>query len=227
MLTTVSTPESDSGDTRGRLLDAAEILFGERGSETVSLREISRVAGARNVMAAQYWFTDRGGLVQALLDRHDPEVEARRHALLDAYEAGGHEEVHGLAGALVRPLATKLDQGAGGLGYLRTLAEQLTSPSPSLIPLHLEREGSSIRRWSELVGPLLEDEALRTHRRFLAVRFAVSELALRARRSERRDDRLFVAHLVDVSAGLLLAPVSAESRRLRAVLEVDRAAEAE
>jgi AcrR family transcriptional regulator len=212
----VGAHDPDRGkDTRTRLLDAAEVLFGERGSETVSLREISRAADARNVIAAQYWFTDRGGLVQALLDRHEPEVEARRHALLESYEAEGHRDVHELAGALVRPLAPKLDQGAGGLGYLRTLTEQLNSPSPSLVPLHLEREGSSMQRWSELVGPLLDDEAVRMHRRFLTVRFVVSELALRARRSGRRDDRLFVAHLIDLAAGLLLAPVSAESRRLR------------
>lgn len=205
-----------SKDTRTRLLDAAETLFGERGSDSVPLREISRAAGARNVMAAQYWFGDRSGLVQALLDRHEPEVEARRHALLDAYEAAGEPSVPALASALVRPLAPKLHQGVAGLGYLRTLAEQLNSPEPSLVPLHLEREGSSMRRWSDLVGPLLDDEAVRMHRRFLTVRFVVSELALRARRVDRRDHQLFVAHLIDVSSGLLLAPVSTESRRLRA-----------
>ncbi|WP_181784780.1 TetR/AcrR family transcriptional regulator, partial [Pseudonocardia pini] len=74
-------------DTRSRLLDAAEALFAERGSESVSLREIGRAAGARNVIAAQYWFTDRDGLVRALVERHAPDIETARHSLLDEYEA--------------------------------------------------------------------------------------------------------------------------------------------
>jgi AcrR family transcriptional regulator len=221
------TREADGQDTRSRLLSAAEVLFAERGSEAVSLREIGRAAGARNVIAAQYWFTDREGLIRALLDRHRPEIEARRHALLDAYEARDHrcaeavrgperdEAVHELAGALVRPIAVKLDQGAAGAGYLRTVADLLTRPVPMMAPLAIDEPGSSTSRWRELLEPLLEPEAVELHRRFHTMRFVAVEVALRAR-SGRTDHRMFVSQLVDAAAGLLSARVSEESRRLHA-----------
>ncbi|AEA25316.1 regulatory protein TetR [Pseudonocardia dioxanivorans CB1190] len=221
----MSRATDEGADTRTRLLRAAEELFAERGSEAVSLREIGRAAGARNVIAAQYWFTDRDGLVQALLDRHLADIEQRRHAMLDAFEAGPHaaavaggpgadEAVHALAAALVEPLAAKLDEGAPGAGYLRTVADLLTRPVPSTAPLALDRPGASTARWRALLEPLLEPEALELHRRFLAIRFVAVEVAQRAR-SGRDDHRLFVSQLVDAAAGLLGATVSARTRELR------------
>ena len=73
--------------TRGVLVATAEQLFAERGLEGVSLREINAAAGQRNSSALQYHFGDRGGLIRAVLAKHQPEVESRRHALLDEYEA--------------------------------------------------------------------------------------------------------------------------------------------
>lgn len=211
-------------DTRARLLDAAEALFAERGSEAVSLREIGRAAGARNVIAAQYWFTDRDGLIQALIERHAPEIESARHVLLDAYEealeagdAGDEQErLHTLAGALARPPAHELDQGVSGAGYLRTVADLLTRPEPSTEHLGYDREGGSIVRWRRLLEPLLDPDAVVLHRRFYVIRFVDVELALRARAPGRRDHRLFVSQLVDSAAGLLAAASSDETRALRA-----------
>lgn len=210
---------ADGRDTRSRLLAAAEELFAERGSEAVSLREIGRAAGARNVIAAQYWFTDREGLIRALLQRHGPQIEAARHGLLDAYEAappaGRDDAVHGLAAALVRPLAVKLDQGTAGAGYLRTVADLLTRPVPFVEPLAFDDPGSSVSRWRGLLEPLLEPEAVDLHRRFHTIRFVVVEMALRAR-SGRSDHALFTSQLVDAAAGLLSARVSEQTRALRA-----------
>ncbi|GEL21439.1 hypothetical protein PSU4_03930 [Pseudonocardia sulfidoxydans NBRC 16205] len=228
-MTRVAGPDggaADGRDTRSRLLSAAEELFADRGSDAVSLREIGRAAGARNVIAAQYWFTDRDGLVQALLDRHAPEVERHRHRLLDEFGAGPHADavvggpgadgaVHELAAALVEPLAAKLDQGAAGAGYLRTVADLLTRPVPSMAPLALDQPGGSIGRWRALLEPVLEPDAVELHRRFLTVRFVAVEMAQRAR-AGRDDHRLFVSQLVDAAAGLLGSRVSARTRELRA-----------
>lgn len=52
--------------TRNHLLDVAEQLFGERGVNAVSLREIRIEAGARNTAAIQFHFGDREGLIRAL-----------------------------------------------------------------------------------------------------------------------------------------------------------------
>ncbi len=210
-----STQKHGIDDTPSRLLLAAERLFADRGIETVSLREISRAAGARNVIAAQYWFKDRDGLIRALLAKHRVEVEFRRHALLDAYEADADDDVRQLAGALVRPLAAKLDDATSGSGYLKMLADLLTRPQPPVAPLELDDPNSSMVRWRGCLEPLLDPAALALHRRFLTVRFVVVELAGRAQAAGRQHHELFVSQLVDAATGLLTAPVSAETNRLR------------
>jgi AcrR family transcriptional regulator len=94
---------ASNGTTRDRLVAAAERLFAERGIDTVSLREINQASGARNSMAIQYHLSDRIGLIQAVLDKHLPTLEARRHSLLDPYEADSSDGLRALGGALVRP----------------------------------------------------------------------------------------------------------------------------
>src|SRR4029453_18429930 len=103
------------GTTSERLITAAERLFAAHGIDAISLREINRAAAARNGWARQYHFRDRDGLVRAVMAKHHRDVEARRHAMLDAYEADGRDDVRALAGALVRPLAAKLADEDGGV----------------------------------------------------------------------------------------------------------------
>jgi AcrR family transcriptional regulator len=202
--------------TADRLIAAAEQLFALHGIDGISLREINRAAGARNGSALQYHFRDREGLLRAVMAKHHREVEARRHAMLDAYEAEGREDVRALAGALVRPLASKLADEDGGAQYLQILADLINRPRPVINPADLDDPTSSIFRWRNLVGRLLEDDATRLHRRFVAIRFAAVELGRRARSAPHSDDRLFTSHLVDLVAGVLTTPLSDETRRLAA-----------
>ena len=239
-----SVPVSAPGEARVRLIRAAEVLFAERGLDGVSLREITAAADVGNSSAIQYHFGDRSGLVRAVLAKHHPAVEARRHALLDQYEADGAEELRTLTGALVRPLAAELDNSDGGAGYLQVMSELASAPRPVLSSASIEDPGDSTYRWRALVEPLLTPEAVRLHRRFTAVQFTLTELARRGRdervRDDRppddlgggastrttptrnaptrtapsRDDRLFTSHLVDLVTALLAAPVSEETLRL-------------
>ncbi|MFF5261570.1 TetR/AcrR family transcriptional regulator [Actinomadura viridis] len=213
--------------TRERLLDAAQHLYARRGLDAVSLREINQAAGARNATAVQYHFGDRAGIVRAVFDRHRPDVEARRHALLDAYEAGRRapgrrgdpaarqEDVRALAGALVRPLAARLED-EGGRDFLRIWAEVINRPDPLVPAAALEDPRDSVYRWRMLVLPLLEADAARLHRRFVAIQHASIALGRRARSGPHTDDRLFVSYLIDVVTAILAAPVSAETRALAA-----------
>src|SRR5262245_29832989 len=204
------------GTTSERLITAAERLFAAHGIDAISLREINRAAGARNGSALQYHFRDRDGLVRAVMAKHHRDVEARRHAMLDAYEADGRPDLRGLAGALVRPLAAKLGDPDGGAEYLQIHADVINRPRPMIDPAALDDPTSSMYRWRALVGALLEDDATRLHRRFVAIRFAAVELARRARTAPHTDDRLFVSHLVDLVQGVLAVPLSDETRRLAA-----------
>ena len=69
-----------------------------------------------------------------------------------------------------------------------------------------DEANASIRRWRTLVEPLLDEHAVRLHRRFNAMRFAAVELGRRADSEPRGDDSLFVSHLIDLVAALLDAP---------------------
>lgn len=201
-----------ASDVPDALINAAERLFAERGSDAVSLRDINTAAGAANASAIQYHFGGRRGLIKAVLAKHEAGIEARRHALLDAYEALPEPDVRVLASALVEPLAAELTTD-GGPGYLQLVADLYNRPNPTFDPSALDDRTNSFQRWRALAMPLLTPEAVRLHRRFDALRFTVSELARRAR-SGRKDHRLFTSQLTDLVVALLTAPVSEETRRL-------------
>lgn len=196
---------------RDQLIAAAETLFAQRGVDAVSLREINATAGARNASALHYHFRDRAGLIRAVLDKHDAEVEARRHALLDQYEANGVADVRTLTAALVRPLAAELEVD-GGSGYLQVMADLHNRPQPPIDPATLDDRTKSGYRWRTLIEPYLDPQAIRQHRRLLAVRFTLNELARRARNPDRSDHRLFISDLIDATTGLLTANLSDETR---------------
>lgn len=188
----------------------------------MSLREIARSAGAKNVIAVQYHFADRDGVLRAILDKHLPAVDARRHALLDAFHESAFPEpdkrgpaLRAMAGALVRPLGFKLADGDGGPEFLRVYADLLNRPKPALEALdgHGGRFGS-LRRWRAMMAPLLDPEGAKLHPRLDALLYTAVELARRAESGPHTDDRLFTSHVIDVVAAILSAPVSEETRRL-------------
>lgn len=205
--------QSTADDTRDRLVEAAEMLMAEHGVEAVSLREINRAAGAKNAVAVQYHFIDRAGIVQAIFAKHFPAIDARRHAMLDEYEASGASDIRLLAAALVRPLASKLEDRDGGLAYLQIYAELINVPRRGT-GSELETARDSVQRWRMLVEPFIGSDAVALHRRFAAIRFSASELGRRARSGPHRDDRLFVSDLIDLVAGMLSAAPSRETTRL-------------
>lgn len=212
-----------TSSTKERLIEAAERLFAEHGIDAVSLREINRASGARNAIAVQYHFSDRAGVVRAILDKHMPDVEARRHAMLDQYEAerdaqpdrdAREAQIRTLAAALVRPLAAKLADADGGPAFLQIYADLLNRPNPHMTPSAFEPESDSFQRWRRLAKPLVDETAVRLHRRFTSLLHAAVELGRRARSGPHPDDRLFASWLIDVVAAILAAPVSPETRRL-------------
>ena len=152
------------------------------GIDGVSLREINRAAEQSNASALQYHFGDRAGLLRAIIEKHRADTEARRHALLDHYESSGSDDLRTLASALLLPLAAKLDDPDGGRGYLRINAEIFSRPDfDAVAELLPPNPRSSIRRWHNLLDPMMPDEEKTLlHSRFPAMRFAFVELARRA-----------------------------------------------
>ena len=68
-MTAVRPPKTNPGsaDTRQRLIDAAAVLFAERGFDNVTVREICKASNA-NVAAINYHFGDKAGLYRAVVN---------------------------------------------------------------------------------------------------------------------------------------------------------------
>jgi len=78
------TPE-EAERTRLAILDAAELLFLERGIATTTLEKISRAAGVTR--GAFYWyFKDKSELLRALQERAVPQQIAILHAVAEEKE---------------------------------------------------------------------------------------------------------------------------------------------
>lgn len=116
----------DRGSTRALLTATAERLFAEKGIEGVSLRAISAAAGQANNVAVQYHFTDRRGLITAVIGWRLVELERRRAELLArAGPVGGRLDARDLVEILFRPMAETVD-GAGRNVHARFLLHFMT-----------------------------------------------------------------------------------------------------
>ena len=113
-------------DTKQRILDTAERLFGERGYDAVSLRHIIGDAGV-NLAAVHYHFGSKEDLLDQVVLRKIGPVNESRLALLDQAEkeaAGGPVAMETILRAFMMPtveVARKSPQFAKVMG--RVVAE--------------------------------------------------------------------------------------------------------
>lgn len=109
----------DTLETRKRIIDTAERLFAERGVESTSLLEIAKESGQKNRSALQYHFTNKEGLLNAVLDKHANDISQARSLMLDELEQRGSFALDELVEALVLPMASQLDNRDGGRSFLK------------------------------------------------------------------------------------------------------------
>lgn len=92
--------------TRELILDAAEQLICERGTEGVSMRQIAVAVGQGNNSVIQYYFDSKEGLVRAIIARRAGQLEAIRKTMLaDATANGKTGDVKILLTILLLPIA--------------------------------------------------------------------------------------------------------------------------
>src|SRR5512139_1053897 len=117
-------PRTDpSAQTRKRILDTAERLFGERGVAAVSLRDINRAAGISQGVL-HYHFGGRDAVIEAILQRWLPTVNAERRQMYDAVLAAGRTpNERDVVEILCLPLARlAVGRQPAGRRFLRCLA---------------------------------------------------------------------------------------------------------
>ena len=91
----------DRGDTKSKILDSAEKLFGMNGFEATSLRDITTAADV-NLAAINYHFQTKDSLIDAIVVRRIEPVNKRRLELLDA--AGAAPTVEQIMRAFLAPV---------------------------------------------------------------------------------------------------------------------------
>ncbi len=207
--------------TRERILDAAERLYGDRGVEAVSLREIRVAAGQRNTSALQFHFGDRKGLLLALAQRHLPRIDAIQRMLYD--EAAGAGRLHDPASmveVMIRPTAEYIRRGPGARAWLEDLGRTDIPTRNTAVgcdrPRACARTGG--RRIRARDAPRLAGPGARVGADHLGHHRMPAPL----RRSRRGEDSLadgvhgqnipfesWSANLIDMAVGALFAPVRA------------------
>jgi AcrR family transcriptional regulator len=204
--------------TREALLDAAERLWGDRGIDGVSLREIRLAAGQRNSSVLQFHFGDKRGLRRALAQRHVPRIAAIQEDLYGALIARGREgELPELVEALVRPPADYLRRGPSERAWTRIAAQEIGRPE--LLHSHMAAGVPPIARhvgtavYARLARTLPPDVAVE---RLMSVIVAIHHLcADRARLDDAppgavvRDALPFdrwLDNLLDMAVGAITAP---------------------
>src|SRR6266446_10016180 len=88
-------------DTKIRILDAAEKLFGKNGFDATSLRDITAEAQV-NLAAVNYHFQSKDSLIDAIIERRLEPVNRLRLEMLDA--AGSSPTVEQVVEAFLAPL---------------------------------------------------------------------------------------------------------------------------
>ncbi len=99
-------------DTKEKLLDTAERLFGEKGYDATSLRQIIGEAGA-NLAAIHYHFGSKQELLDELIMRRAEPVNRERLAMLEEVESragDGPPAIEDVLGAFLFPVARAAGQ---------------------------------------------------------------------------------------------------------------------
>src|SRR6202158_4862222 len=88
-------------DTKSRILDSAEKLFGMNGFDGTSLRDITTEAQV-NLAAVNYHFQSKDSLIDAIIERRFEPINRSRLEMLDT--AGPSPTVEKIVEAFLLPL---------------------------------------------------------------------------------------------------------------------------
>ena len=122
---------SGTGDTRWRLLEAAESLFIESGYEAMSLRQVTARAHA-NLASVNYHFGSKEALMHELLSQRLDRLNLERLNLLSSCEKQWPENMDATAvfAMLFIPAFRISHESVGGKSFMRLLGRVYSDRSP-------------------------------------------------------------------------------------------------
>lgn len=124
--TALATPrnaeETQSTDTRSKIISAAELLFADRGFDAVSIRDITSAANV-NLALVNYHFGSKQALLSEVVTQHAVEIVRQRLELLAQVPMGrdGRPNLEDVVAAFLRP-AFEMASDPRGAAYLRIRA---------------------------------------------------------------------------------------------------------
>ena len=144
--------------TRIRLLDAAEMLFAERGIDATSVRHVTAAAKA-NVSAVSFHFGGKEGLVRGVfLRRVRPLMERRLSNLASLKESDAAPTVEDLLDAFLSPLFEMAREADPGMrSFLRLFARTLIEPTPFVEDVFADELGPQTQAYFEAFAEILTD----------------------------------------------------------------------
>jgi len=194
----------DAADTRQRLVVAGRRLFADEGVYSTSLKAVVERAGQRNTSALHYHFGGRDGLLAAILDAHNPYIEAARKLMLDVTPLTLDE----LVAAVVMPQAALLHDpdGRAFLAIISQLSDLFDRWEDGRTPEQALRAFLGIK---ELLPPHLHDD-LRHERVTRFLELVAQALGSRARHIDAGltpaiDHDTWVDNLATMAVGALSA----------------------
>lgn len=124
---------SDSSDTKSRILDVAEELFGDQGLDRVSIRDITDAAKV-NIAAVNYHFGSKEELIAAVFERRVRPLNEARLTALDQVEKGSRTpKVEEILSAFIRPTLTCcLNKPSGGDAFAKLFGRCLAEARPDI-----------------------------------------------------------------------------------------------
>jgi AcrR family transcriptional regulator len=194
--------------TKEQIVRTAERLFGERGLEGVSLRQISAEAGCGNNSAVQYHFGSKDRLLEAIFEYRRPQLLERQRLLVAARRP---RDLRAWVECLMLPTA---EQGEmEGSRYVSFVAALLHDRRRDVFQQLSNGPSSSLEQFDHVVSLLTHiPEPLRSHRVVQAATFTVHSTADRERARAHGESLLpfavHVSNLFDALVGMLAAPVS-------------------
>lgn len=209
--------ESKNQGTKAALLGAAERLFAEKGLGGVSVRDITRAAGARNESALHYHFGSMEALIREVFEHRYREIEKARLARLaeiDAAEKG--DDLETLLRAAIAPLFEACKDAEGRL-YARFCVQLVSDPRFDLIGLIQDAAMSSVLVLAQRLRMCLRDIppsvlVIRLRRLFTFALLLTAEYAREIEAGTAPPLKSAIGEAVASLSGFMKAPPSRRSR---------------
>lgn len=158
--------------TKRKLLLTSLKVFAEHGIDAMSVRAITKMAGAKNISAIYYHFSSKTGLIETIINFIQDWYDAHREPLLADLEANanlGPENLRDLLHAIAAPYHQLVQTEEWGYSAVRLLARIEYENSKQASDLLNQRSKPITRRFMKLLkvcAPELKDKQLRMRLNF-------------------------------------------------------------